>query len=238
MVVHSEWRQWINAKYFDGEQLGHLEHWYAQPHPDPLGLEQFLVPEKAALLSGLVRRLPNWEREYSVQDGEGRIAMVGEAEWHATEPRSRWNRQDIARPPASSGWPSLNSTDKETFNSFLRFFLVGRGFKSWLETFLQRPLGDRVTCEFARYQTEDYLAPHSDAHDERVVGVNLYLGQAWRPSFGGRLGHRNGDKPPTYVCPHPNSLSVFPVQKAALHWVEPWSLPHPGRETISMSFAP
>lgn len=234
------WGQWIDQRYIAEETMGGARVWHASRPDRPLVLPGFLRPERAAQLAAVVRSISFWQHVFTVMEPDGSVRDVTNADWASAPEEVRWNHQEIARPFEAFIDPQgpLSVSQRDVIREFFTFAFVGPSFRSWLGSILGVELQQKVSCEVVRYQPTDYLPEHSDTHDDRIVGVNLYLGAGWAEGDGGELGFRNESGAVSTVAPLFNGLSILPIREGCVHWVEPWRRGQPGRETISLSYRP
>jgi Rps23 Pro-64 3,4-dihydroxylase Tpa1-like proline 4-hydroxylase len=126
--------------------------------------------------------------------------------------------------------------DREFFENFLVFTIFGPVFRSWLSTVLGRSLDPLAALEIARYQEGDFIVPHSDFIDSKVLGVNIYLDKDWNAKKGGCLNFINGAGQTYALEPRYNSLSLIPIAHDCFHSVAPWKSTRPGRYTVSLGY--
>lgn len=158
-----------------------LAAWYAQRPDRPLLLEGFLQPESWEALAASLEALPNWRHLHAIKLGEEELAPVEDVpseQFIRTPPRRRWGSQEIAD-PLESGGEHLS----DGLQDWLAFVLEPEGLSDWISQITGQPIQQRKTLELARYRPGDYIAPHSDLHDGRILGVNCYLSPEPSPHF-------------------------------------------------------
>jgi 2OG-Fe(II) oxygenase superfamily len=238
--VVAEWLQWMDSRYLQAPMLAELrERFAARPH-QPLLLTSFLTPDRAAGLAVALQSLRGWERVHAVLDEDDRLRELPADEWRRRPAQERWSAQELARPVTQlvEDEKRLDKRGREELAALFGFVIIGPAFRTWLGQVVGTPLGHRVSCELVRYRRGDFIARHTDTHDTRIVGLNLYLDQSYQPADGGQLGYANERRDEFSVEPAFNSLSLIPIDPKCCHWVAPWKANRPGRETISMSFSP
>lgn len=218
------------------QTVSDLRAWYSASTPTPISIKNVLEPSFAKDLSSALAALPNWRHVNSLIGDDGDVRDVDYSEWSTAPIIQRWSSQRIAeaRPLLLQQVP-LDPMSRSTLATFFLYFIVGTEFRKWVSSITGVAISKEVTCEFAHYCVGDYITEHADRHDDRIIGVNLYLGP-WRSDSGGRLGFRDSGGAVNFVDPAPNSMSLFRVLDGCVHWVEAWMDPEPGRRTISMSF--
>ena len=231
---------WIDRSHQSPARIDLLsKRWRTRPYA-PLKITNFFSEHAFAELLECVRNIPNYQRDYSLLTHENEVRSVPYEEWCRTDPAKRWNSQDIARPLADLFSPSAFDDPKhlQTLRSFFQFAVLGDELICWLSKLIGVNLSKKVSCEFVHYREGDYITPHKDTHDDRIIGLNFYLGPEWRKGYGGELGFENEIGERFAVTPNPNTLSIIPIDEQCMHWVEPWRSKFSGRYTISMSFRP
>ncbi|MEX0972380.1 MAG: 2OG-Fe(II) oxygenase family protein [Solirubrobacterales bacterium] len=239
-AVVAEWKRWIDPRYLQAPVLEELRTRFAIRPRRPLSLPSFLAAERAAELAAALRRIRRWDRVHTVLDEEERLREISAGEWGARPAEERWSAQELARPLATvvDDAERLDERGREQLAALFDFVIVGVAFRTWLGQIAGVPLGPHVSCELVRYRRGDFIARHTDTHDARIVGLNLYLDADYRRQDGGQLGYANEEQDEFSVDPAFNSLSLIPIDRACCHWVGPWKAGRPGRETVSLSFSP
>lgn len=200
-----------------------------------LSVPDFLDIRLALELQAAVKALPIWVRSLCLLGGSGSFEEVTEDRWWNAEEHLRMTSQDLARPlNAISSHANIPAHQKELLLDFLRFFVAGVEVRRWLFG-IYGFMSTGVSLEFARYQHGDFLAEHSDLLGDRVLAMNIYLDD-WKDSDGGTLGFRNGSGEHCFIQPSFNSVSLLPIQKGCVHWVDEWTRSAPGRETVCIGF--
>jgi hypothetical protein len=228
---------WLAPRWTSPDGTQTLAAWYADRPDRPLLLEGFLRPEVHQALRAALDALPNWRHLHAIKLGERELDAledVPHAAFLRTPPRRRWGSQELADPLEAAATEQLD----EIVSDWISFVLAPEGLSDWIAQITGRPIQQRKTLELSRYRPGDYITPHSDLHDGRILGVNCYLGRAWRPGDGGQLGFENEAGLVHHCAPLPNCAALLPVRAGCLHWVEPWSAPSVGRLTASVSFWP
>lgn len=237
---HSEASEWMNDAYLTEAAIRELQDWFEARPRRPLCLVDFLRADIAAALSACMRDIPIYQRVFSAIDDSRQLVELAESAWQEMPVERRWNRQDIARPLQSIFDPAVltDPLHLRTLKHFFVFTVLGAAFRSWLGAITQTTIASGVSCELVRYQQGDYIVPHADTHDTRIIGVNFYLGRDWQDGDGAKLGYKNEVEQTFQLCPFYNSISLIPIQAGCTHWVSKWTGAEPGRHTISMSFRP
>lgn len=76
-----------------------------------------------------------------------------------------------------------------------------------------------LVAEPSYYKPGDYSLPHSDHKFQRTVAFVWHLSKRWRPEWGGSLYW--AQRPLTYAPPSFNTLYIFTVSTASVHFVSP-----------------
>lgn len=229
---------WLSPEYYADATTKALRQWFSDPVAKPLSLKNFIYPDKALALGAALQEIRSWQRNFSIITSECDVQGVDERTWNATEPSRRWNRHDKSIPGADlSNWSNLSQDAQGVIVDAFIFLFGEHGMKTWLERVTGFSIG-QATCEVVRYHQGDFLAAHSDTHDNRCIGLNIYLDHLWKPADGGLLNYKNEQNQTIAIEPTFNTASVFPVRFGCVHWVERWNSDRVGRQTISLSYAP
>ncbi len=237
---NTTWNQWISHNHTSPQALEAIREVIRQRPRAPIHLRDFLQPEQARRLQEALENLPLWTRVHAVVKNSLEIEELTQEEWLSRPEEKRWSRQDVARPLNALADPSgpLSADARKAMQDFFVFAMIGPVFRSWLAALYGVDFQDRGACEVVRYQPGDYIIPHADTHDERIVGINFYLGHDWQDGDGGELEFFNEHSDATTIRPLFNSISMIPIHIDCLHQVKPWLRSTPGRETICLSYRP
>lgn len=225
------------ARYVAPEHLTHaavdrMRDWYRSDRPRPLALRDFLRPELARSLGDALRAIPTWSRHAAIYQGRSQKTEF----WEEVEPgldltATQFVVRDIK---ALLDEGVMDLPHQRALEQFLLFSVLSDGLRDWLKAGTGLDLRKQTLMEFAAYRASDGLGAHQDLVPGRVLAVNFYLDQDYRPDQGGRLGFRNGSDEEFHVPPVFNSISVFPVREDCWHWVEPFRGDAVGRYTIAI----
>lgn len=240
--AYAVWTEWIHPRYCQPETLIELRNWFSGRPSGPLSLNDFLQEEKVSDIAGSLSRIRLYEPVYSLYWGKNRTEYrdVTEQEFTAADEAHRFGRHQVitSLPDIFTPEGGLSEQEQMSLESFFRFLFVGQGLKSWMAVVTGQLLEEKVSFEVVRYEKGDFLSPHCDTHDNRLLGLNFYLDPHWQESDGGMLGFINHQEQVTYCPPVFNSISLIPIHESYRHWVNPWNNEKTGRFCISMSFRP
>jgi hypothetical protein len=228
---------WIDDGFLAPDRVRALREEFAAVPRRPLSLPGFLRPERARALTEALSRVDCWERARCLRTA-ATTTEVDAPTFEAATPEQRFSRHDVARPlsrlVASSG--PTPAADRQLISEFFEFLAVDdAAFRGWLGALLGHALNRRTTCEVVRYHQGDFIAPHADTHDGRVVGVNFYLDAGWSPDDGGLLCFE-GSAGPCQLEPRFNQLTLIPIDEDYRHEVQPWRAARIGRYVVSLSY--
>ncbi len=231
---------WIRDQYLRKPYISSLQDQYNQLPSKPIFIKNFMSDNHFHELQQCILNIPNYCRDYSIITENDEVMSVSKDKWESSQKSHRWNKQDIVKPLGDLLKPGIFSLEKDTrlFQDFVKFAILGDELSLWLSEIVGRTLNKKVSCEIVRYHKGDYIVEHKDTHDNRVIGINFYIGPDWEKDYGGELGFKNEQGSEFFVSPLPNSLSIIPISHSCSHWVKPWLSNSPGRHTISMSFRP
>lgn len=240
--AHAVWTEWIHPKYCQPETLIELRNWFAGHPSSPLSLTGFLQEEKVRAIADCLPKIRLYQHIYSLYWGKTRREYqdVEKKDFMEADVVNRFGRHQVitSLPAIFTPESGLSEQEQLLLESFFHFLFVGQGLKSWMAVITGQALEEKVSFEMVRYGKEDFLSPHCDTHDNRLLGLNFYLDPHWQEPDGGMLGFIDHEDQITYCHPIFNSISLIPIHESYKHWVSPWNNEKTGRYCISMSFRP
>jgi hypothetical protein len=223
----------IHPDHLTADTLADLGDWYRARPARPKVYRNFLRPAIADGVARALRALPVWDRCATVFQGPLTTGEIPEAEWPDHPDRAACHF--IARPLVSALDPGgMDATLQHVLQQFLAFAVLAGPLRTWIGAGIGQQLERRTSVELACYRRGDAISAHQDLYPRRVLAVNFYLDEDYRPGTGGRLGFRNGDGTEFHVDPLFNTFSLIPILPDCHHWVEPFAGEGIGRFTISI----
>jgi Rps23 Pro-64 3,4-dihydroxylase Tpa1-like proline 4-hydroxylase len=119
----------------------------------------------------------------------------------------------------------LNADSSKNFNinAFdflkLRHFLESSAFKHFIQTIIQRAIGDVTPVRVHQMKTGHFLKPHSDRGRNRDIAFILYLSSNWENDDGGNLHIISQEKREHVIKPVYNRLLMFDVHQHKHHYL-------------------
>jgi hypothetical protein len=223
----------ISAEHLTETAVGAIGRWYESSPSRPLHLQNFLLPGFAEKTASMLRDFPVWTRVCRVYAGPYEARYVSEEEWELSE--EKWARSWIGTPiDRALDDGMMPAGHRKILEQFLAFSVLDGPLTAWLQSATGTALASRGTIELAAYGLGDRIGEHQDRIEQRAFAVNFYLDPSYVRGSGARLGYRNEAGENFYVDPDFNSLSVIPIQKQSVHWVEEFNQDRRGRLTISV----
>lgn len=236
------WEEWINPKYCDLAYIVKLRQWYKNQDNETLLLEDFLNQDRAQAIANCLRKINLYKPSYSLHWGNKNLEYkeVSKDVFYSAKEFERFGTHQII-PNLDDIFSSnvgLSEQEQHEMEKYFNFIVIGPVFRSWISVVISEQVSSKVSCEIVKYKENDFLAPHCDTHDDRLIGINFYLDPNWKDKNGGVLGFKS-EKEKLKICkPYYNSISLIPIRDSYQHWVSSWKSKKTGRYTVSMSFRP
>ncbi|WP_380282754.1 2OG-Fe(II) oxygenase family protein [Kitasatospora purpeofusca] len=198
-----------------------LGDWFRARPTEPKVYHDFLRADLARAMGEVMRELPVWERYSAVQRHEDDPPTAGHF---------------VARSlPACLDEGLLPPGHRKALGTFLSFAVMSGALQAWIQEGIGVRLDPgRSSLELASYRAGDHIEEHQDLLPGRILAVNFYLDETYRPGTGARLGYRNEDGREFFVDPLFNTFALIPILPKSFHWVEPYEEPAMGRFTVSI----
>lgn len=115
---------------------------------------------------------------------------------------------------------SSNNSSVNALNFLkLRHFFESSAFKHFIQTIVQRTLGDVTPVRVHQMKTGHFLKRHSDRGRNRDIAFILYLSSNWQNDDGGDLNIISQDKKEHVIRPVYNRLLMFDVHQHKHHYL-------------------
>ncbi|MBT2450996.1 hypothetical protein J7F03_28755 [Streptomyces sp. ISL-43] len=213
--------------------LDRLHTWYHGEEQKPLALRNFLLPELATSLAAALRAIPAWDRHAAIYEGRlKKTEFWGEDVEH--DPRITISQFIVRDINALLDDGAMDAAHQKTLEQFMVFSVLSDALRGWIKAGTGLELRRRTVMELAAYRDSDALGAHQDLVPGRVMAVNFYLDEDYRPEHDGRLGFRDGKGTESHVTPLFNTVSLMPIREDCWHWVEPFAGDRVGRYTIAI----
>ncbi|MFP8883835.1 2OG-Fe(II) oxygenase family protein [Streptomyces mangrovi] len=224
----------MNPAHLTDAARKELHDWFRSSPTEPKVFQEFLRPELARSMAEALRCLPVWERHSTAHRTSTETEDIPEEAWDG-HPR-RAARHFVARAlPNALEDGKMEAPHQKALRAFLAFAVMSGGLQSWLEEGIGVEIDrSRNSLEFAAYKVGDSINVHQDLLPGRILAVNFYLDDAYRPSDGARLGYRNEEGREFRVDPLFNSFALIPILPDCHHWVDPYEGATTGRFTVSI----
>lgn len=152
------------------------------------------------------------------EDSPGFEEHAVDADAFAAAPPSRRLARELVLDEAASA--GLTTPGWLAHRRFMRM-LVGDAFQAWLSAVSGEGPLDDVSYLARTMRHGDMCRAHSDAGDARRLCVLLYLGDGWRPAFGGRFQQLDGPMVDRSIAPLGNRAILHVPARECIHQVEP-----------------
>lgn len=233
LTAPAETASFVAPEYLTPQTLDRLHTWYHGEEQKPLALTGFLLPEFAADLAAALRELPAWERHAAIYEGRlQKTEFWGEDV--AADPRVTISQFIVRDINALLDEGAMEPRHQRTLERLMIFSVLSDALRGWIKAGTGLDLRRRTVMEMAAYRDSDALGAHQDLVPGRVMAVNFYLDENYRPEHGGRLGFRDGAGRESHVTPLFNTVSLMPIREDCWHWVEKFSGNGTGRYTIAL----
>jgi hypothetical protein len=233
----------IRPQHFEVDALGSARATFRADQFDSVVIDDFLSPLLLAGLLACFEHDGNLTEHRSLKDFVGGDASqtddlgltvertVNEAAFAAAAPTDRLARElrlraDTERDTDSPGWLA--------HTRFLEM-LASPEFKSYLGAITDTTELRDVTYLARTMRHGDLCSAHSDAGDGRTLCMLLYVGDDWRPGFGGQFQNLERGRVARNTEPRGNRLILHRPAPNQIHQVEPIS--DAGREWRRHSYS-
>ncbi|GAB6039780.1 2OG-Fe(II) oxygenase [Endothiovibrio diazotrophicus] len=206
--------RWIQPAHLTPEAIAEAARRF-QGSPDRyLYLDGFLEPERLAAIRTLVLEEGRMEPAHKLYDPPG---WVDEATFEAAPEGRRFISERIYQGPK----PGYEMSGPVLLDAAFRMLMRSAPFLAWLSAIVGRPAREPEGIKLKWLDRGHFLRRHSDAAENRVACMVLYLHEQWRPEYDGRFVMFGNDGGRQFVEPICNRLLLFDPYAGTAHEVEP-----------------
>lgn len=223
--------QYLDRRLVEDEEVRHLaKQWQVGGRREPLIIPDFLRPDVAGRLAGILAAAPIWDRVAYVYDGPDAQAEVEPAGWEQRP--DRMSRQWLGR--GLTRYLADTAKDNPELIGFIHLAVTSGVLRGWTSRVLGVPLKRLGSLELAAYGRGDEIKRHHDRVGTKTAVLNIYLDPQYRRTDGGRTVLERGDGATTDIFPDYNTAVLMPIGPDLHHWVCPWEADRRGRYTLNM----
>jgi len=203
--------QWIQPQHLTDEALDRYHAEYESGPVPILQVSEFLRPEISAQLHALLAEEAEFEDVYVLRVPDSRVEREV---WIAAEDSNRASKYSRLV-DVQGGAMSFNPL------TYIRLHeaLADRRFVEFFERITNTPLGSLQAFGGKAFGVGDYLRPHHDQGNDRLLAFIVYVNPNWRPSYGGALNVQGVGGERLVLEAEYNSLVCFNVLGHECHYV-------------------
>lgn len=155
---------------------------------------------------------------------------VDETSWLAAEEEDRFFRYEILGEGPPKGGPTLDLFEFLNFREMIQ----DKRFGDFITDMTGLQLGQAGQTVHAMREG-DFLKPHNDHNEDRVLAFIFYLSIDWKEEYGGSLEICDYSDTIYQVSARANRLVIFDVLAHGQHWVTPVTKEAEGRPRICLA---